>query len=307
MKPAGNKARRLLIVPLLALSAFAQTLPPPRMPQSALHESMRRETLATIDRGRETLARNLRDASAAAALPGIGIPALSDPDSAAYSNIVAEAAARAFAVAEERISKPWETEFTAGVATAAFAEAMCFAREAPPRIVSRLTRADVRTLPPADAAILLLALESNGVDCRAKWRVLAETPVNAQAAAAAATQTPPPARVALSALCRMMAAPRGVMDAPPAAASAYLRWVWKRIDDADFPPEAAYYTALAASRLPRTVFVSENPPLPINWRERLASSVVARQFYDSEKSEYRWGANSADTSYAILTLDAVLR
>ncbi|MCL1910368.1 MAG: hypothetical protein FWG05_05475, partial [Kiritimatiellaeota bacterium] len=160
----------LIINFVFAFSIVAQTLPPSRMPQAALHESMSREARAAVERGRETIVKYLENADEISAFPGIETLALCDPDSASYSNIVAEATARVFAVAEERISKPWEPEFAAEVAVAALAEAMNFNRAAPPRIVSRLTRVEVRTLPPADAAILLLALESNGADCRAKWR-----------------------------------------------------------------------------------------------------------------------------------------
>ena len=237
-----------------------------RSSQSSLPESIQREVYAAIER-----ARTPSDGSAI------------------------------IATAEEQIAKSWDAEFAVAVAVA-----ILNGNAASPRIVAKLSRQDTAQFAPSDTALILLALESSGVESRAKWRALAER---------GRVSNPDINAVALSALCHAMAAPRGDMGAPSPAALAHLRWIGKRLnlgygntptggDDDILTPETAFYTALAASHLPRSVFVADNPPLPYDWRNHLAARLVARQRFDPATRSYNWG-DPRDSNFAILTLKLI--
>jgi len=115
--------------------------------------------------------------------------------------------------------------------------------------------------------------------------------------------------VALMAFCHLMAAPRGGMDEPPPAALAHLRWVWNRIGDGEaFTPEAAFWFAFTAARLPRPIFAAGNPPLPVDWRDRVASVLVGQQVYDPKIRGFKWGGDEGGmrpTAFAVLALTSV--
>ena len=262
----------IILSVFFSASAFSQSLPLLRSSQAALPESIQREVFAAIGRTHNPLDEN----------------------------------ASALLSAEEQISKPWDSDFALAVAYAAISD---ITNTLSPRVIAKLLRQDTAQFTPADTAFVLLALESNGVDCREKWRALAER-LNAERSA-----EPEIARVALSALCHMMTAPRGDMSAPSPAALAHLRWIGKRLalgydntptgaDDDILTPETAFFTALSASYLPRTVFVADNPPLPYDWRNHLAARLVAQQRFNPNDNSYNWGADK-NNAYAVFTLQMI--
>ena len=346
-------AAAALIAALPLCAAFAESgaaaaslrASPLRSSQASLPESIQRETYAAIDRARQALdaaistpsaavdtvqsATSTAPAAPAAPFALLALCAPGSPDTA--SRAAAIEIERILAAAEAAISKPWEADFIFAVSAAVLADASDISRPASSdrpslaRILSRLSRADISKLDADAAAFLLLALSAHGADTPAQWRALnqrlAASPQSAEENPRLALQ-----RAALSALCRLMSAPAGRLSGPSPAAIAHLRWISKRLDlrfgnnpvgaDEILTPCAAFYTAMSASRLPRTLFAAPAPPLPYDWRNHLASRIVTQQLCSPADGAHYWNAAAPsappgapesirDTAFAILALLAI--
>ena len=291
---------------LAACGASAAALLSLRSDQAGLPESIGRETFASIDRACDSL----RAAAAPALLPARpdGAPdprpaaALSDPGA---PDPALGAALSAVAATLERPWGPRETEDAAfALLGAAFA-----ATNPPPALVARLARARLDALPPASAALALVALDAFGADTAAAWDRLAERPVPA---------APGLAGVAAAGLARQARARRrgpAPDAAPPPDVLAHARWVAARLDlgygrtgDPAHPldPENAFLAALLASSLPRRLLADPAAGLfPYDWRNHLADRLLSLQLADPPGT-YRWtepdGDDARATALAILAL-----
>ena len=271
-----------------------------RSDQAGLPESIGRETLAAIERARESLRRNAPDdVRAAAALSEPGAPA---PELDA-----------AIAAVATTLDRPWTPRETEDAAFAALGAAFA-GTEPPAPLVRRLERARLDELPPGAAALALSALDAFGADTASGWDRLAERPVPAR---------PTLSPVAAAALARQARARRrGVPDdAPPADVLAHARWLAARLDlrfrasgaapDPEHPldPESALLVALLASSLPRRALA--DPALgifPYDWRNHLADRLLALQRVDPN-GDCRWEGADGDpvrpTALAVLALRLV--
>lgn len=281
--------------------------------QSGLPESIRRETFAAIDGSRRSIlalrdADHLwtRDDGAQTVFP---VLALCDPFPKATAEAVDAALETAAQRLSEKRSQPW-TPFTASEAAyAALASRMNQARPLETPVLTRLSRVKLSTLSPTDAALLLIALEQNGICVEGGWQAVINTVRH--------ERKPVSCHVAIAALGRLKSASSGT-DKPGDDVLAHVRWLTNQLSlrsnliTADSPdaltPEAAYFITVLASSLPRQTLANDATLFPYNWRNAIANRLIAQQRFDLETGHQFWkastptGSDLQSTTYAIMTL-----
>lgn len=310
-------ASRNSLLPLLLLLAAAGAAPlraaAPlavlRSDRAALPESIRRETLASVDRACDAL----RDGRAP------GEPLWSRPDSAPDPRPAAAlceagwadpALAAALAAVEASLTKPWGPRDVSDAALVLLGAAWA-GTNPPAPVLRRLERARLDAVPAADAAFALTALDAFGADTAAGWDRLAERPVPA---------APTLSDVAAAALARQArASRRSASDDPSPDVLAHVRWLAARLrlgfrasgarPDPAHPvdPENALLVTLAASSLPRRALADPRSGLlPYDWRNHLADRLLALQL-DDPPGHYHWAAADGDERRATVLAVLALR
>ncbi len=316
----ASRATGLLVtVGLLLLVATAPTrgrtlsLTVIRSEQSALAESIRREALAAVDRARHSLME--------AQLPGglwrlddntetvFPVLAFRDPDTNLYATVFTAALTASTSRLLERLSQPWPPATAAEAAATALATDLTPTTAFDPRLLARLSRVRLATLPSDDAALLLLALEHHGIIVDGGW----PTVVNAIRRSDRLT----PDSVAIAAIGRLRSAPSGSGE-PGDDVRAHLRWLNRRLAlDPHHPPapppqrltpEAACFLALLTAHIPRQTLFADSGLPPVNWRNTIAHRLLAQQRFDPATGRAYWeatpgaGADLRATTYAVMTL-----
>ena len=292
-----------------------------RSDQSALPESILRETYATIDRCRYMLVQRcgedglwpLEDGSTTA-FPAL---ALADPVPGYYSNAVSRSISAAVAKMEGTATKPWNYAVAAEAAYTVMLQAIAGGEEgASPQLLKRLARMpfDDAGADPAARFLALLALEANNVEVDGRWAMLANG-IYKRGEQNAST-------VALSALCRMAAdSGSSARIRPGNDVLAHVRWLANKLDlgfgkETPNPdpvtPESAFLVAVLASQIPRQSLLSDNTLLPYNWRNHLANRLISKQLADPTSGLNYWDSSVSpspfsdtalrETSYAIMAL-----
>lgn len=319
----------VLVLPtsgLLATLCFNLLFPAPatalsivaiRSEQSSLPESIRREAYAAIDRSREALLAQSRRDGLWTLQDGSGtiFPALAfcDPGPAIHADVVDASVAASLTQIESIISRPWSRTQTMEVAYTALAEVMNFNKIIDPRMLARLSRVQRGTLKCTESALLLMALEANGVPLNGGWQAV----VNNLRLSPESDVT----SVTVAALGRLKSKPKD-QGRPREDVLAHVRWIARRIslagenslpsDDDPLTPEAAFFVTVLASELPRQILAEDSTLLPYDWRNRLANRLLAQQRKDPATGLDYWdtapspapNSNSAlqATTYAVMTL-----
>lgn len=287
-----------------------------RSDQSLLPESILRETYASIDRTRLMLAHRRNDKglwiladSSQTVFPAL---ALGDAPPGLYAEAVSEALTSSSERIEGILSKPWTAYEAAEASYTALAGILSSRPVENQRLLARLERVRLTEMNLDDAALTLLALEAYGRPTEGGWSGLANS------LHIKARQTPE--SVALSALGRLKAG-RNAGGPPSKDVLAHVRWIARRIDlgygkEAQVPdpvsPKAAFYIALLASQLPRQSLVGDPSMLPYDWRNHLASRLIAQQITDPATGLNYWDSSREpspfsdaalrDTTYAVMSL-----
>ena len=284
--------------------------------QSALPESILRETEVAIDRSRQMLLHRRSDDGLWTLQNGartvFPVLALDDPEATTSKTIVRESLAGSRLAIAQKISASWTADDVAEAAYNALASEMNSPGTADPRVVSRLQRVTLHALNPADAALLLLALEARQLPTREGWTFLVNTFYQSK------NQTLE--SVALAAYGRMKTR-QHIDDRPAKDVLAHVRWIAHQVDlgygrdftgDDPLTPKSAFFISLLAAQLPRHVFHEDTTLLPYDWRTHLASRLIAEQRNDAVSGLNYWdtAANPSpdsdtalrDTTYAIMTL-----
>lgn len=294
--------------PAAALAAAALLLPRPsaaaapllRSDLAALPESIRRESLAAVDRACDAL----RSAVPPSPSPGVAelFPAAALADPAAPDPLLAETLSRCAAT----LGRPWDSARTRDAAYLLLGAAWAGV-EPPAGLVDRLAKADLSALGVADRALALVALDSFGADTAAGWDALARRPVPA----APTLSDVAAAALARAARDRRLRGP----DAPMPDVLAHVRWLAARMhlafggaDDPDhgITPENALLCAILASSLPRRELAADPALFPWDWRNHLANRLVVRQTVDPATGEAFWDGGASGAPRLLATTQAVL-
>ena len=320
--PAAALAAAALLLPLSAAAAA----PLLRSDLAALPESIRRESLAAVDRACDSLRAALPPRPSVLPRPPRGedvlprpprgedvlprpprgvadlFPAAALADSAAPDPLFAAALSRCAAT----LAQPWDSARARDAAYLLLGAARAGA-EPPAGLVDRLAKTDLSALGVADRALALVALDSFGADTAAGWDALARRPVPA---------APTLADVAAAALARVARARRlRGPDAPMPDVLAHARWLAARLhlgfggaDDPDHEvtPENALLCAILASALPRRDLAADPALFPWDWRNHLANRLVVRQAVDPDTGEAFWDGGSSGAPRLLATTQAVL-
>lgn len=267
--------------------AAPRQLSPVRTGAWGLHESLRREAFAAIDRGRDFLAAQQHpsglwaaDAVAATCQPGLAFAGdtLAERDAAVLQRAIA-AAAGTLEGALSRVLTPAEDNELVWCTAL-----LSLAGTRDPLVARALRR--LRVLEPGrfsiPAASLLAQMQDarGATDSRTDWnRVLALT---------LRTDAPTSATVSLAALARVRRDP----DAPSAQAlQAHLRWLARHISAA---PDGIWPLARLLEEVPPAVLHAAE--FPLDWRQRLADALVARQRRDSRTGFGYWSDPACPTA-----------
>ncbi len=315
-------AFNLLLVLCLALLSPAPTLAASiiaiRSEQSSLPESIRREAYAAIDRSRMTLLalghRNglwmLQNGS------GTIFPALAfcDPKPELQAEVVALSVTTSLKQIEINLSKPWSQAQAMEAAYTVLAEMMsCHQAIEEPRILTRLTRVQRSALKNTDSALLLMALEANGIPVDGDWQAI----VNNLRLSSESDVT----SVAIAAIGRLKSRTQ-TFGRPREDVLAHVRWIARKITLGEekrlsanpdlLTPEAAFFITVLASQLPRQILAKDSTLLPYNWRNHLANRLIAQQRKDPATGLDYWDTAATPspnsdsalwaTTYAVMTL-----
>ena len=292
----------LLLAAALALPAAAAGAGAPllRSDLAALPESIRRESLAAVDRACDSL-REAADPAAPAPWPEGLAPAAALSDAGSPDPLLSNALARAAA----SVSRPWGAAETRDAAYVLLGAAWAGATP-PPALLDRLARADLSALRPAERAFALVALDSFGADSAAGWDALARRAV---------PPSPALADVAAAALARAARSRRNGGDGASPDVLAHARWIAARLhlgfggaDDPANPldPESALLCAILASSLPRRDLAADPALFPWDWRNHLANRLVTRQLVDPATYEYHWDGGASGAPRRLATAQAAL-
>ncbi len=290
-----------LLLPPAANRAAAASATLLRSGLAALPESIRRESLASVDRACDSLRRAADPASPGLWPCGLA-PAAALSDAGAPDPLLSNALARAAAT----LSRPWDAASTRDAAYVLLGAAWAGV-EPPAGLLDRLARADLAALGPGDRALALVALDSFGADTAAGWDALARRPV---------PSAPTLSDVAAAALARADRARRlRGPDAPMPDVLAHARWLAARLrlgfggaDDPAHPvtPEGALLCTIVASALPRRDLAADPTLFPWDWRNHLANRLVTRQLADPDTDEYGWDGGASGAPRPLATAQAVL-
>ena len=316
MSPVLRTLGLLLTVAWGNMSGAATPLVSMRSDQSSLPESILRETDVAIDRSRQMLLHRRSDDGLWTLRNGartvFPVLALDDPEASTSEKIVRESLARSRQEIAQKISASWKANDVAEAAYNVLASEMNLSGTADPRLVSRLQRINLHELNPADAALLLLALEARRLPTREGWTSLVNVFSQSK------NQTPE--SVALSAYGRLKTR-QPVEGRPAKDVLAYVRWIANKIDLGygrdpagvdPITPRSAFFISLLAAQLPRQVFHEDTTLLPYDWRTHLASRLISQQRNDPVSGLNYWDTAATpspdsdtalrDTTYAIMTL-----
>ena len=315
---AHISAAFVALLPVCAMTACAQTaaLVPVRSGQALLPESILRETCAAIDRARATLARRQGDDGLWTLADGTrtAFPALAlcDPAAPASARELEAALAAAEARRAEHATKPWSPRTASEAVYATLARLLHSGRGPDGLLATRLARVKLDALPQDDAALALAALDSLGTPLDGGWawlvnRLRAHRPADVES-------------VAIAALARFNSG-RSQDGIPARDVQEHLRWIAARIhlgaprraeDPEPITPSAAFFIAALASQLPRRAFLDDPSLLTYDWRNHLASRLVARQRVDPATGLHYWDSSPTpsaagdaalrETAYAVMTL-----
>lgn len=307
----------LCLAILLPAPATSSSIVAIRSEQSSLPESIRREAYATIDRSRETLLAlghcnglwTLRDDS------NTIFPALAfcDPEPESQADIVALSVSTSLKQIESNLSKPWNPAQAMEVAYTALAEMMNFHQAIEPRILTRLARVPHSALKCTDSALLLMALEANGIPMDGSWQAV----VNTLRLSPESDVT----SVAVAAIGRLKSKPKD-FGRPREDVLAHVRWIARKIgldeekrsaSETDLlTPEAAFFISVLVAQLPRQILAEDPTLLPYDWRNHLANRLIAQQRKDSATGLDYWDTAPSSTpnsdsslqatAYAVMTL-----
>lgn len=309
----------LLIASIVSTGLFTSaaqraSLIPIKSEQSGLPESIRRETFATISRARQSVldrrdANNLwtRKDGAQTAFP---VLALCDPFPETFAKEVDLSLQAAKQRLAEKRSQPWTSATASEATVAALASRMNAASQIDAHVLTRLSRIKLSTLPPTEAALVLIALEHNSISVEGGWHAVINT--------IRRSHNPDTCQVAIAALGRLKSAPSGTGKLGDDV-RAHIRWLVNHLslhgnntstaETADaLTPEAAFFITLLASRLPRQTLARDSSLFPYNWRNHIANRLIAQQRYDPETGCQYWEASASSesdlqtTTYAIMTL-----
>lgn len=302
---------------LFSTQTLASSLVALRSDQSALPESIRRETFAAIDRSRASLlalARrdglwSLQDGSSTV-FPTL---AFCDPEPTSQANVVALSLAASLNKIESTISKPWSKSQAMEAAYTVLAEAINSGRPSDPRVLTRLSRVQRSTLEWTDSALLLMAQEANDIPMPGGWQAV----VNSLRLSTASDVT----AVTIAAIGRLKSRPN-TLGRPREDVLAHVRWIAGRIalsapnplvaDGDVITPEAAFFITMLAAQLPRQLLAEDSTLLPYNWRNHLANRLLAQQRKDPATGLDYWDTATSPspnsdsalraTTYAVMTL-----
>ena len=292
-----------------------------RSDQSALPESILRETYATIDRCRHMLVQRcgedglwkLEDGSNTA-LPAL---ALADPVPGYYSNAVSRSLSAVTEKMAGMATKPWTHKVAAEAAYTVMLQTIVKGdNNVSSPLLKRLTsvRFDDPREDPAALFLALLAMDANDVDLGGRWETLVNG-IYINGVQSVST-------VAISALCRMAADyETSGAGQPGKDVIAHARWLAKKLDlgfGKEIPnpdpvtPESAFFVAMLASQLPRQSLLADNTLFPYNWRNHLANRLISQQLTDPKSGLNYWDSSDSpspfsdnalrETSYAIMAL-----
>lgn len=325
---AFNASRiiRMLLLCLLPVLFLASLSPAPtraasivaiRSEQSSLPESIRRETYAAIERAREMLLALDRHNGLWTVQDGSStiFPALAfcDPKPELQADVVSLSVTTSLKRIEINLSKPWSPSQAMEAVYTALAESVNFNRPINSRILTRLLRVQRTTLKHTDSALLLMALEANGIPIDGDWQAIVN---NLQL-----TSESDITSVTIAALGRLKSKVENFRP-PREDVIAHTRWIARRIalreDDrlssgADLlTPEAAFFITVLASQLPRQILAEDPTLFPYDWRNHIASRLIAQQRKDPTTGLDYWDtalSPSPDsesaleaTTYAVMTL-----
>lgn len=298
----SGRSARLLLPLVLALPLRGPAAAPLlRSDLAGLPESIRRESLAAVDRACDAL-REAADPAAPGLWPGGLFPAAAFADPGAPDPLFADALARCAG----SLSRPWDEDRTRDAVYLLLGAAWT-GTEPPPGLADRLARTDLAPLGTVDRALALVALDSFGVDAAAGWDALARRPLPPE---------PALADVAAAALARAARARRlrGPGDPVPDVL-AHVRWLAARLHlgygGADDPAHAvgpgdALLCAILVSGLPRRDLAADASLVPWDWRNHLANRLVVRQTVDPDTGRAGWAGGASGAADALATTRAVL-
>ncbi len=285
----------------LIIRPSAQTSSPGLIMSSSalLPESIRRETFATIDRTRTTIAKAVSGQGLWIGADGaptvFPVLALIEPDGPAYGyeQVVERALSEASTRLDAVISKPWTPHDAAEAAYTVSALAMLGRPVPSPAVSNRIARANTGGMSPTQIYFAASARELCGADASQCWEALAH----------AREHTPTVAGTALCAIGRLMRNP-GTSPAPPGDdVLAHVRWLVKKIDlgyhnpdpgrNDPLTPSAALFVADIFSRIPRALCGEESMP-PYDWRNHVANRIITRQIYDPDTGLGFWDSGDGD-------------
>lgn len=300
MRSRKTFAALLILLPATLLRAQG-SLTVPKTQAWRLHESVRHEVEAAIYRGQQFLAvRQTEDGRWQLAPDHLSVaPALAFCDGTAawrQHPVLQKAAAGAVTRLERDLQLVLADLEVAELAYAGLLLRLLDQRpDLVARVARRLALTDPRRLAACDLIVALIL--RGGGDNPAQdfeW--------SGVVAHAAKLDNPAAGKVAQAGLARIL---RGA-EADGRAARAYLKWL------AHKPPvsaEDAWWIARFVALLPPAVLFEEEYPL--DWRQRLASDLIARQRRDGATGHGFWGSDPAsdasdgdvlrETTFAILT------
>lgn len=282
--------------PAVAADAPAPLL---RSDLAALPESIRRESLAAVDRACDSI-REAED-PAADLWAGALFPAAALSGAAAPDPLFSAALARAVGT----LARPWDAARTRDAAYLLLGAAWAGA-DPPPGLLDRLAKADLSPLGVADAALALVALDSFGAETAAGWDALARRPFPA---------APSLADVAAAALARAARSRRLGGDGASPDVLAHVRWLAARLrlvyggaEDPATPldPASALLCTVLASSLPRHALASDPTLFPWDWRNHLANRLVVRQTVDPDTGAAGWDGGASGAPRLLATTQAAL-
>jgi hypothetical protein len=302
LRPAG---RACLVAVLWAVAASGQTqITSARSQPWQLPESILRETLAVAERGREFLARQ----QAEDGLWRLGDGAVTCWPAMAFAGDVGEAGAAVMTSAVNAVGDALDRDLTRVLTvdeTAELARRALVLRAAGARgdlqmrAARRLAAVGTDAFDADDAA---LALEARG-DGAARAEGFEWGAVVAKTAAA---RRPSVASVALAGLARLV---RGAAS-DGSAVRAHVRWLARNHGRS---AEDDWWVARFVDAVPLAVLHEEG--FPLDWRQRMADALIARQRRDSATGAGFWttaktmSAESPDvlreTTFAVMVLARV--
>ncbi len=305
--PPPAMTKRLALPALLLLPALLPgqgSLTVPKTQAWRLHESVRHEVEAAIHRGRAFLAVRQNAAGRWQMAPDHEsiVPALAFCDGATVGDwrqhpVLPTAVAAAVTTLEHDLHRVLSD---AELAELAYAGLLLQLLEHRPDLVGRVARrlalTDQARLETCCDLIVSLALRSMVGD------PVQDFEWSSVLARATRLDKPSGANVAQAGLARVL---RGA-GADGRAARAYLKWLGRK---SPATAEDAWWTARFVALLPPAVLFEEEYPL--DWRQRLAARLVARQRRDGATGHGFWGSGEApdaidadvlrETTFAILT------